>query len=315
MDNKFKIGCTSDKIWNYNKLLDFLIVNQNTHIELTVDPEAICLENLGLYNLLDKFSFTQVNIITWNPLEKHNKYNILYKGKNSWFTSIKKIDTSLHTWNHHKVFYCLFGRPTASRLGLCAHLYNHYKEKSHLHFLATTNVDELSQIELDKLLNYDIHSIGPAGILIKQLPLLLSSSALYTKFNGYDFSDPLTAYYQDILIDIVAESHVAGNTFFPTEKTIRPMWLKKPFIMFASKNYLDYLHQMRFKTFCNFWSEEYDGYEGKERYVRILELIDNLAQKSTIELDQMYQGMQEILDYNYNLLVKQNYNNNITYIK
>jgi len=314
----FIISCTSDKMWNYNNLLNFLIANQHNSIKLDIQPEAICLENLGVYELLDKFSFTQVDITTWNPLEKHSKYNILYKGNNFWFKKIEKINPLLHSWNQSKLFYCLFGRPTASRLGLASHLNNNYKNQSHLHFSCTTHKDELIQIELDKLLIYDINSIEPAGSLIKQLPLLLSSPSNYTKYNGYVYADLLTNLYQDILIDIVVESHVAGTTFFPTEKTIRPMWLKKPFIIFASKDYLCYLRQMGFKTFqtptLDFWSEDYDGYEGRERYIRILALVDELAKKSKEELQELYQAMQPILDHNYNLLQTQSYNTTITKI-
>jgi hypothetical protein len=316
--NKFTISGTSDKIWNHNNLLSFLIANQHGHIEIDIEPEAICLENLGVYKLLDKFSFEQVNIKTWNPLETHPVYHVLYKGHNFWFNGIEKINPELHTWNQRKLFYCLFGRPTASRLGLASYLYNNYKNQSCLHFSATTIKDELIQIELDKLLSYDINSIESAGILIKQLPLLLSSPDNYTKYNGYVYTDPLTDLYQDILIDIVVESHVLGNTFFPTEKTIRPMLLKKPFIVFGSKDYLDYLHQMGFKTFqtptSDFWSEDYDGYEGRERYIRILALIDKLAKKSKEELQDLYQAMQPILDHNYNLLQTQSYNTTITKI-
>jgi hypothetical protein len=316
--NKFTIACTSDKIWNYSDLLSFLIANQHEHIEIDIEPEAICLENLGVYELMDKFSFKQVNIKTWNPLEKHSVYNILYKGHNFWFNRIEKINPLLHTWNQSKLFYCLFGRPTASRLGMASYLYKNYKNQSHLHFSATIKEDELIQIELDKLLVYDINSIESAGILIKKLPLLLSSSDNYTKYNGYVYADPLTDLYQDILIDIISESHVLGNTFFPTEKTIRPMLLKKPFIIFGSKDYLCYLRQMGFKTFqtptLDFWSEDYDGYEGRERYLRILALIDELAKKSKEELQELYQAMQPILNHNYNLLQTQSYNTTITQI-
>jgi len=310
----FTVGCTSDKIWNSDELLNFLIVNQHDSIELNIEPEAICLENLGLYKLLDKFKFKQVDINTWNPLECHTDYNILYKGNNPWFKKIETIDPNLHRWNKNKIFYCLFGRPTASRLGLGAYLINHYPHISHLHFSAAINDDELVHYELDKLLNYRIASIAEAGALITKLPLLLSPSTLYTKYNGYEYTDPLTDLYQDIFIDVLSESHAAGTTFFPTEKTIRPMWLKKPFIVFGSKNYLDYLHQMGFRTFNDFWSEEYDGFEGKDRFNKILQLIDSIAVKSTNELEKMYWDMQYTLDYNYNLLMTQTYKKEITYI-
>ena len=71
---------------------------------------------------------------------------------------------------------------------------------------------------------------------------------------------------------------------------------------------------MGFRTFNDFWNEDYDGYEGKDRYVKILELIDMLAQKSTDELERMYWDMQYTLDHNYNLLLTQTYNKIITEI-
>jgi hypothetical protein len=311
---KFTIGCTSDKIWNINDLLNFLISNQNDSIKLNIEPEAICLENLGLYKLLDKFNFKQVNINTWNPLEVHSKYNILYLGSNVWFSRLSPADTNLHAWNQKKIFYCLFGRPTASRLGLAGYLFSQHPTMSHIHFSALTGDDDLMQFELDKLLGYRIASIQEAGDVINKLPLLLSSPDRYTKYNGYDYSDPLTQLYQDIFVDILSESHVSGNTFFPTEKTIRPMWLKKPFIVFGSRCYLAYLRQMGFRTFNDFWSENYDGYEGRDRFVKILKLIDSLAQKSLVELQEMYWNMQYTLEHNYNLLLNQSYNTNITYI-
>jgi len=113
------------------------------------------------------------------------------------------------------------------------------------------------------------------------------------------------------LVDIVVESHVAGKTFFPTEKTIRPMLLKKPFIIFGSANYLDYLRQMGFRTFADFWDEDYDGYEAADRLLKIQSLINLLASKSINELEKMYWDMQYTLDHNYNLLMTQSYHKQI----
>ena len=314
----FNLAAVSDKIWNLNELINFLSKNQNSHIAIKMDPEAVCLENLGLYNLLDSFDFLQVDIHTENPLESHKKYNIIVNSGNPWLKKKETVDHSLHIWNTKKIFYCLFGRPTASRLGIASHLYIHFRTDSHIHFSASTHPDNLEQFELNKLLSYNTPSIQPAGELINQLPLLLELSNRYTATNGYYYNDPLTNYYQDIFIDIVVESHVAGNTFYPTEKTTRPMWLKKPFIIFASRDYMCYLRQMGFQTWqtpeSTFWSEDYDGYEGRERYIRILALIDELAKKSKEELEEMYLAMQPILDHNYNLLVTQSYNKTITKI-
>lgn len=307
---EFRVGATSDHIWNQVALIDFLSKNQKKHITIRMNPEAICLDNLGLYDLLDCFDFAQVDLYTENPLESHKTYNIIVKNRSPWLLKKEIIDEKLHCWNNKKIFFCLFGRPTASRLGIAAHLYSNYNTISHLHFSAKTTDGNLIQFELDKLLQYHITSIKPVGELINNLPLLLSSPDRYTAFNGYYYDDPLTDFYQDILIDIVVESHVAGNTFYPTEKTTRPMWLKKPFITFASKDYLCYLRQMGFRTFSDFWDEDYDGYQGRDRYLRILQLIDNLSNKSISELNDMYCSMQYTLDHNYNLLQTQSYDVN-----
>ena len=92
------------------------------------------------------------------------------------------------------------------------------------------------------------------------------------------------------------------------------MLLKKPFIVFASQNYLDYLHQMGFKTFCNYWNENYDGFSERDRFIKILKLIDSIVAMPSHELKSMYNDMQSVLDHNYNLLLSQQFSKNITEI-
>jgi hypothetical protein len=207
----------------------------------------------------------------------------------------------------------LYGRPTANRLGISAHLLNCHAEKSVIHFSFGNTYNDLPLYELEKLSQYDLDSVRKVSSLIVNMPIKQASTTGYCN-QHYNFHDTLTQLYQHVFVDIVSESHVLGDTFFPTEKTTRPMWLKKPFIVFASKNYLDYLHQMEFRTFSDFWSEEYDGFEGKDRFNKILKLIDSIALKSTDELEKMYWDMQYTLNHNYNLLLTQTYKKEITYI-
>jgi hypothetical protein len=291
-------------------LVGFLAANQKKSIVLDIVPEAICLTNLGLYDLLDKFEFAHVCIMTWNPLEHHAKHDVKFKGPSFWFNRTADIDPHMHDWNLRKLFLCLYHRPTAGRLGLAAHMYSEHTDKSLIHF----STDDLVDFELDKLLQWDTKSAAAAVKLLPQLPMLLGSTNGYTKSNGYCYTDPLTELYQSILIDVVVESHVAGKTFFPTEKTVRPMLLKKPFIVFGSCDYLAYLRQMGFRTFGDFWDEDYDGYETADRLIKIKILVDSLAQKPMKELEAMYWDMQYTLDHNYNLLMTQSYTKQITKI-
>lgn len=307
MVDTFRVGCTSDRLWNQIGLLRFLSANVGKDIVLAIDPEAICLNTLGLYDILDCFKFNSVQIITANPFEYHPRYQIKQSGLTNWLDQARPIQSHFHQWNKNKIFFCLYGRPTAGRLGLAAHLYQNHAKISHIHFSTGTDADELSQFELDKLLSWDIDSIESLGQLIKKFPLLLSERSKYTAFYGYDYTDPLSNLYQDALIDVVVESHVIGNTFFPTEKIVRSILMKKPFVLFGSKNFLDYLHQMGFRTFADFWSEEYDGYEGKERLLRIKILLDQISNIDVDILESMYLDMTYTLDHNYNLLINKKY--------
>jgi hypothetical protein len=306
--NHFVVECVNDKIWNHAQLVRYLHSNRGQQITIGINPEATDLTVLGLYDLLDQFEFSHVTIVTNNPLEQHSKYQIKNRSF-AWFLSdYHAMDPLLHTWNQSRVFMAMYGRPTAARLGIAAHLLQHHEEISHIHFSYGTSPDQLQMFELDKLLSYDIDSIEPAGKLIQRMPLTIADASTYVN-TGYNFEQEstLTSRYADVLIDIVGETFVQGCTFLPTEKTTRPMLLKKPFVAFASANYLDYLHQLGFKTFCNYWDETYDGYQGRDRYLRILKLLDHLASMSVAQLVSMYESMRPVLEHNWELLRSQTY--------
>ncbi len=308
----FNISGTNDKIWNLTELVNYLVTNQNQDIVLTITPEAIDLANLGVYKLLDMFRFNSVRLLTQNVLEKHSQYEIVSKWKNPWLEKIANIDSALHTWDLEKIFLCIYRRPTANRLGLSSYLYTNYVKQSIVHFSFEPNVNDIELFEFDKLATYDVNSIKNVGNLLPTLPLRYFPGDLEEEVKrfvieyNYNHNDGLET-YSKIFVDIVSESHVSGVTFYPTEKTARPIWLKKPFITFASKNYLEYLRQMGFRTFGDFWDESYDGYEGRDRYLRIIQLIDWIGSLKVYQLEKMYWDMQYTLDHNYNLLKTQQY--------
>ena len=310
----FVISGVDDKLWNQTDFVKYLVANQHKTIELGITSEAIDLENLGVYRLLDLFEFEQVIIKTWNPLEKHDLYQIRFAGPTFWFNRIANIDSNLHEWTQEKLFMCFYHRPTAGRLALAGHLLEKYSKQSVIHFSFDTTQDSLEQFEFDKLLSYDTGSVTPAANLLHSLPILQCSRDRHTSFDGYDYADPLTELYKKILIDIVGETHVLGSTFFPTEKTTRPMLLKKPFMVFASRDYMAYLRQMGFKTFQEFWNEDYDGFETRDRLLRMYQVIAEVASRPLNELIDMYHRMQPILDHNYDLLMRQRYKTTITKI-
>jgi hypothetical protein len=257
-----------------------------------------------------------VEIWTSNLLESHPKYKIVLKHPWHFFQrAIQPVNSSMHVWNGNRTFLCLYGRPSANRLGILSYMNVHYLNDSQLGCQGIVATDDSRLLfELEKLFSYRAQSIVDFSKLENKLPMVIENSKHYSATTPMEATDILIEPYRNILIDIVSETFIKGKTFYPTEKISRPMLLKKPFIVMGSQNYLDYLHQMGFRTFGDFWSENYDGYESKERFIKILELIDSLAGKSKTELEQMYLDMQYTLDYNYNLLINQEFNTKITYI-
>lgn len=307
----FQVSGTSDQFWNKDEFVKFLAQNQNKHIFIDIVPEAVCLTNLGVYKLLDCFEFQSVTVRTWNPLEQHNKYSIVLRGDNFWFDQTQTINHELQDWNLNSIFFCFYHRPTAARLAIASYALQY---SSQIHFSSGVEVDDLIQFELDKLLKYDKNSLSRASQLINNLPILLEPCDNYTPTNGYDYQDPLSKLYKSILVDLVVESHVAGCTFFPTEKTVRPILMKKPFVVFGSKDYLAYLRQMGFRTFNDFWDEEYDGFEGRDRLLRIYKLIDDISKRSVEDLESMYWDMKYSLDHNYDILTSKKFQRRISKI-
>lgn len=305
----FTLTCTDYKLWNTPEFVEYLAHNQGKDIVININPEAIDIDELDVYRYIDAFQFSSVKIITRNQLQKHEKYNIDYVTENPFFESQVEINPEIHQWNQTKTFLCVYGRPIASRLGFASWLDHHYPDKTVIQFTTHFN-DDNPNYEWNKLASYDLDSLKFATDLVRNLPIQTVNNIHYNNLRSdWNWQDKdILNLYKSIFVDVVAENHNQGETFFPTEKITRPMYCKKPFIVFGNKDYLDYLHQMGFKTFHDFWEQDYDGYEHKDRYCAMLKILDQIGSKCKNDLKQMLEDMQPILDHNYRLLMTKDYN-------
>ena len=306
----FRLSCTDYKLWNTVEFVEYLAHMQGKDIVILINPEAIDIDELEVYRYIDAFDFQSVTIITRNQLQKHPRYNIKYNLEN-WFIETKvEIDKDIHRWDQSKIFLCAYARPIASRLGFAGWLKHHYDKHTIIQF-TTEFTENNPSFEFDKLAKYDIVSLKYAIDIVKQLPIQTVDNSLYYKDvkQLWDWTDTeMLGLYKSIFVDVVAENHNQGETFFPTEKITRPIYCKKPFVVFGNKDYLDYLHQMGFRTFHDYWSQNYDGYDQKDRYCAMLQILDQIGRKSKVELASMLEDMQPILEHNYNLLMDKTYN-------
>ena len=208
--------------------------------------------------------------------------------------------------NIQKTFGIFIHRSQWDRLLLSSHLYKNYKEITMQTFRKNlgdpAHMIEMGLDQLFWLLSCN-NKLDPT--VIRQLCDFISS---LPHNNGIEWQytdqqatvdQELIGWYNNIFLDIVCEKMVTGQTFFPTEKTARPLATKTPFLIMASPNYLKNLRRLGFKSFSQFWDESYDYQQGVQRVHSIQRIIDELARLPINELQTMYEEMSPILEHNY----------------
>jgi len=166
----------------------------------------------------------------------------------------------------------------------------------------------------------------------------LMSTLSNTPFSTYDKDKSVNLYkpnnkqifipepeiYNDIFIDIMTEtlcerendwreSYREGQFF--TEKTTKPIIALKPFMVLASKGYLEYLKDLGFKTFDNWIDEGYD----KKDYSRAIEIIeDNIKYINSLPIEnlhKLYKEMEPVLLHNRKKLLNLLFNDGSSFNK
>jgi hypothetical protein len=316
--NQFLILPTDLSVWNRDEFLQFLAAHQDQDIVLDINQEGSCLSSNGIYQMIDLFNFKSVTIHTDNAVEEHDRYNIVRGPLRFRFFDVPRTTNyaNLHQWNQRTVFGAFYNRALWHRIGIAATLEHDYKTISTLNFRYNPHHQDVRrEFEIQKLFEVDTESTKKFMSVYQNFPQQLEEQDGYTVGASTGrHTHQLAKFYPDLLIDIVGESFVQGRTFYATEKTVRPMLLKKPFVVMGPKCFLIHLRQMGFRTFYEFWDEDYDGHKPEQKYLMILKLINDLSKKSTSELEQMYRDMQPILDHNYNLLINKTYTTAVDYV-
>jgi hypothetical protein len=164
----------------------------------------------------------------------------------------------------------------------------------------------------DLLRNFMPKGIGPDLLneltsFIDALPLHLSKDDHKQNNNGgfIHWADAygLLPQYNHIYCDVVCETVHNGQTFAFTEKIARCWMTKTPFLAFGPKNYLANLKRIGFRTFDQFWNEDYDRYANATRIMLIQRQIANIHSMDLTKLNEIYYStdMQDILQHNWSL--------------
>lgn len=107
--------------------------------------------------------------------------------------------------------------------------------------------------------------------------------------------------YQSSWLELVPET-LCDNGHFITEKTVKPMVAKTPFLIMSTCGYLAYLRSFGFKTFDSVIDESYDKEPNLDR--RASMIVDQLAQITAKGAENFYYKCRDIVEHNHKVLME-----------
>jgi hypothetical protein len=138
------------------------------------------------------------------------------------------------------------------------------------------------------------------------LPLQVDNVDLTT--NQFQMNSLPILFYQQSCFSLVS-STMALHTQEPsvgfTEKEIKPILARHPFIIWNRPGVLKHLHNMGFLTFDPWFDESYDNeVDDIKRLEKIVNEVDRLCSYSFDDWEKILQEMKPVLDHNYNRMIK-----------
>jgi hypothetical protein len=110
--------------------------------------------------------------------------------------------------------------------------------------------------------------------------------------------------YQSCFLQVVTETVYNYPVTFFSEKTAKPFLNKRPFVILGPVGSLLALQELGFKTFSDFWSEEYDKITDIEsRMLAVVDIIEWVSTQSITTLQSICIKMEDVLNYNFNYYV------------
>jgi hypothetical protein len=113
-------------------------------------------------------------------------------------------------------------------------------------------------------------------------------------------ADFFTVDYDSTDIEIVLETLFDDTRLHLTEKSLRPIACRQPFILASTQGSLEYLRSYGFKTFDTVWDESYDQIvDPKERLLAITSLMKQIAGWDPITRSNKMALARSIANYNH----------------
>jgi len=135
--------------------------------------------------------------------------------------------------------------------------------------------------------------------LYELIPIILERD----QFEGNDWTAGTDFFYQTSFASFVNESYADRENFDPffTEKIMKPLAYKHPFLVFSSAGALAQLQDLGFETFGDVFDESYDRIENPQlRFIHLLREVDRICKLDNATLADITNQITPKLQHNYN---------------
>jgi len=307
------------------KIIDSM---QRDNWTLLRSKEGRNAEVSGLFELLDQVCFywkwdkSKITLETGNFWTKHSEYNIKYVNYADLVLDNDISKVQHRQWNKEKTYGMFIGRTNVTRLhAIHRHKTFEFKDQG----LTSFNQDIKQYIDRQYLLDYlcatnkrfsEAIDINPYSDIDKISPPPITKNHV---------AGPLwNNVYEKIAIEIVCETSEDDNCFAFTEKLLRPILYKRPFLLVAApdtissyyKNIKNIVNQLdvknpdgtqcvdmfELKYFENVIPIEYDTYGGVHRVDFVFDILHELIR--TNRINTILEDCRDDIEHNYSVVAK-----------
>ena len=266
--------------------------NKNHNMIITDDITSMIMLEIALVEnrLKDFLPYSNQILITYDGYLDTEKWNILNN------FNLKRI-TDGPMWSHVPTYEQKFPHINRENKFLCTTIARDYS--NHRHLLYKGLADQ-------NLLDYNIGRIvvdnRPRNERVKSAPNDFVGDFSMMKIFDYLTIDCCVSWdlYKQASFEIVPET-AHQNISFVTEKTIKPMVAKIPFLVLGDPNFYKQLHNIGFKTFDSLIDESF-AYEIdiNIRTKKLVETAKSIISNGALDF---YKAAQDICEYNFNHLL------------
>lgn len=284
------------------RIIEAIKNNEKLNLKTKEGPSFI---ECRLYELLDEicdfYNYDKSNISiesnNWN--EYHAEYNVRRAPFHYELSYFDKENDQLTEYSNEKFYGMFIGRANKNRIRSLI-----LSKRTKIPCI-TSFTDDINPPILDRLIDIG-NLLYQTDTTFQEINEIKPYSEIEEVINPPPIISPENSYgeiwkntYQKIAIEIVNETILYPNSFYITEKTMRPIYYKRPFIMIAAPGFLDNLRSLGFKTFDNLIPNHATAENNPdEAFSKIKYLYSRYTGKEILQI------CQDQLNHNYQLLIE-----------